>query len=654
MARVPNFIWKLSAPVIAGTVFCTALAAQPVSKGNAEAKAAIEEAASYRDKHDLRAANIAALNAIKADPKWPMGHIARAEISLGLFDALTAKVELEKALSLGVPRSEINHLVGEALWLLGEWDLAEKTLMQDGLTPGRRLYAERILGRVYMDKGEMAKAGKAFDRALELGPTDSMVWTDIGRFRLVSGDQKGAIEASDQAIKLDADNVRALEFRGRMVRDQFGLAPSLPWFERVLSISPDDVPSLEEYAVTLGELGRNRDMLAQARKIISLSRKNGRAYYMQAVIAARAGDYGLAQRILGLAGSGINELPGAMMIAGVSEYQTGNLNKAIDMFKRLLDAQPYNIAARKLLAQSIYASGDAEGALDEIKPLASRADADSYSLKIAGRAFEARGERGKAAGGLDASSIPELRKMQPLSVFLTDAGVANAASKNPDNARYVIPHIRVLMRRKQLGPALSLARRLRTKNPGVANAHLIEGDVLMDGGSLKTAIDAYNRAAAISFTEPVMLRLSEAYRQQGNGKAQRDLVTAFVANNPTSLPALRLFAYYHLDDGNWDQAIAPLEYVLWKTGYNDSILLSNLARAWSGQGDQAKAASYAAIAYRIDPANPMVTHVYGQILLRSGKRPKAARELLQKAALLLPKNKQVQADLKKALKAEAK
>ncbi|MEE9433065.1 MAG: tetratricopeptide repeat protein [Sphingorhabdus sp.] len=647
MGSAAKSFWHIPASVLAVAVFCTALAAQPASKGNADALEAIGEAAEYRDQQNLRAANVAALNAIKADPKWPMGHIARAEISLGLFDAITAKAELERALSLGVPREELNHLIGEALWLLGELELAEKTLLRPGLTPRRQTHADRILGRVYMDKGELDNAGRAFDRALKLGQDDSMLWTDIGRFRLVSGNQKGAIEASDRAIKLNAENVRALEFRGRMTREQYGLATGLAWFERALAINADDVPTLEEYAATLGELGRNRDMLAQARKIISLDSKNGRAYYMQAVIAARAGDYGLAQRVLALAGSRINELPGALLLSGISEYQMGNFNKAIDIFKRLLDAQPHNIAARKFLARAMYKTGDAEGALEEIRPLAARADADSYSLNLAGRAFEANGERDRAASGLDAASMPLIRLARPLDDWLSDGGIADAARRNPNNAHYVIPYIRSLMRRGQLGVALLQAQRLRTKNPGVANAHLIEGDVLIDRRSVKSAIDAYNRSAAINFTEPVMLRLAEAYRQQNNGKAQRDLVTAFVANNPTSLPGLRLLAYYHLDDGNWNQAIAPLEYVLWKTGYNDSILLANLARAWSGSGDHEKAASYAAIAYRIDPANPMVTHVYGQILLRSGKRPKAAYELLYKAAQLMPDNKQARADFKK-------
>ena len=639
------FAKRIGAALLIGGAALYAFSGGNASDGNDDARAAIEEAAKLRDNNDLRAARQAASKAIEADPGWAMGHIARAEISLTLFDAVTAKAELEKALALGTPREELNHLIGEALWLLGENELAEKTLLRPGLTSARQTHAYRILARLYMDTGQLDKAGAALDAALENEADNSMVWTDIGRFRLVAGDQKGALEAVDKAISLHDQNVRALTLRGRMTRDQIGMVAALQWFERALAIRPDDVPALEEYAATLGEVGRYRDMLKQARRIVALDRKNGRAYYLQAALAARAGDYALVSRILQLAGSAINELPGGILMAGIAEYQMGNVNKSIDLFKRLVDKQPHNVRARRLLAMALYRSGDPQSALEEIRPLASRRDAESYTLKVAGRAFEASGDRKRAASGLDAAAWPQLVEKMALMDSVSDLNISESARRNPDDARFVIPHIRALMRQDKLPEALALAERLRAKNPGVANAHLIEGDVYKKRGAMKIATDAYWRAAQISFTEPVMLRLAEIFRRANNGKAQRELIGSFLENNPASLPALRLAGYYHIDDGNFDKAIAPLEFVLWRTGYNDSVLLNNLARAWAGSGNLEKAASYAAIAYRIDPANAVVTKYYGKIILQLGTRPKAAYELLQKAAIMLPDDMGVAEDL---------
>jgi hypothetical protein len=50
----------------------------------------------------------------------------------------------------------------------------------------------------------------------------------------------------------------------------------------------------------------------------------------------------------------------------------------------------------------------------------------------------------------------------------------------------------------------------------------------------------------------------------------------------------------------------------------------------------------------------MVTQIYGQLELKSGKRPKAAMELLQKAQAMMPENQEVAAQLSRAIAAYRK
>ncbi len=147
---------------------------------------------------------------------------------------------------------------------------------------------------------------------------------------------------------------------------------------------------------------------------------------------------------------------------------------------------------------------------------------------------------------------------------------------------------------------------------------------------MQAAITAYDQARAISFTEPVMLRLVDAIARTGDQKAADETLAAYLAYNPTNLTALRLAGYRNLDARLWGNAIILLERVKAKVGHNDSVLLANLARAYAGAGKLDKATEYAAIAYRVAPANAMVTKVYADVLKRSGKRPKAARELAAK------------------------
>jgi tetratricopeptide (TPR) repeat protein len=438
------------------------------------------------------------------------------------------------------------------------------------------------------------------------------------------------------------------------VRSQYGFIAALPWLEGSLAINPNDVPLLEEYAATLGELGRARDMLKIVRKIISLNGKNGRAYYMQAVIAARAGDYALAQRILALAGSQVNEMPGALLVSGISEYQLGNYHRAADILERLVVAQPNNLEARKLLARAKQSAGENFDALDAIKPLVDRGQADSYSAMIAARAFEATGEREKAVGGLAESSRAAVRKTASIAPALSLRMAEQGAQKNPNNAAYAIPYIRALMLEGMPDQALAEAKKLQAANPGVPESHILTGDIQVARGQYTAAIDDYKHAKQINFSEGVMLRLVDSYRRLNQGGNARNILSEFTMFNPNNLSAQRLAAYIMLDEGRWVEAVPLLEKLRARVGYNDSILNANIARAYSGSGKHDDAIFNAETAYRIDPANPMVTLVFAQVLLKSGQRPKAALELFEKSVALLPGNTDAIKGLKLARAASKK
>lgn len=463
---------------------------------------------------------------------------------------------------------------------------------------------------------------------------DSMGWTKLGRARIEAADQRGAIEAADRALQLDARNIRAIELRGELMRSQFGLVAALPWFERGLQIAPDDVRLLEDYALTLGEVGRYRDMLANARKIIALDGDNSLAFYMQAVLAARAGQYELAKRILPRAGDAFNETPGAMLLDAICEFELGNYNRAVDQLQRLLAMQPRSRRVRTLLAQALYRAGNPYEALDTIREIAARPDADSYSLMTTARAFEASDQPERSVDALDDAMIASQRPALPLPEPVSLASAADEVRRDPNNARVVVPYIRLLMTDGQIDTAIGEALRLQASNPGVADAHLLVGDIEMARENVVGAIAAYQNAREISFTEPVMLRLVAALSRSGDEKAAGETLSAYLSFNPTNLSALRLAGYRNLDARQWANAITLLERVRARLGYNDSVLLANLARAYSGAGKLEAATEYAAIAYRIAPSNAMATKVYADVLKRSGKRPKAARELATKVAAM--------------------
>lgn len=615
-----------------------------------DARKAFEAAQNHIDQRDLRSAKVELLNATAAEPGWVEAQLKLAAVSLELFDPVTAREHIDKAIASGAPETAYSHLQGHAFWLSGEIEKAEAALTEKSVARANLPYAYRILGRVYMDQGDTIAAGQAFDSGLKLAPKDDRLWTEVARLRYVVSDLGGATAALERAAALNPANVRALELRGRVVRDQFGLAAALPWFERALQIDPNDLPSLEEQGTTLGELGRYSDMLVAARKILSLDTKNAKAFYMQATLAARAGDYALARRIMGKVGGRFAELPGPQMLVAVSEYELGNFNTAIEILTRLVSTQPHNNELRTLLARALHRSGDHAGAWDAIAPVANRADADHYSIALAGRILEALGERDSAAFRLDRAAYPTTVTPIALAEKQSLSAAAAEAAREPKNARTVLPYVRLLVSAGQYGQARQAIAPLVAGNDGVVDAQLIAGDVELAAGNRAGAIEVYEKARKVALNDAVLGRLVAAYRGAGNSDAASKVIAEYLVYNPTSLLGQRLAAFDLIDRKLWAQALPILYRIRARIGFNDSALNANIARTLTALGDHDDAVREARLAYRIDPANLMTTYAYGRAVLLQGDDAKRARDLLRKANKLAPAEKDIARDYRAAQK----
>src|SRR6185369_5336849 len=244
-------------------------------------------------------------------------------------------------------------------------------------------------------------------------------------------------DAADAALRLDGGNIRALELRGLLVRDEFGLTAALPWLEAGLEHNPDDMALLGEYAATLGELGRAREMLVVTRQMIRQEPSNPRAWVLQAVLAARADDFGLARQMLTPAGPVALDIPAAMLLSGMLELQAGNMNLAVERLDLLVRRQPHNEVARALLARALASTGNPAMLIARFGDEVRAPGTSPYLLTLVARAYEDSGRRDLAAPLLDraaeaqtlpAGIIPETTPLGVLALRYADApGDAGAA-----------------------------------------------------------------------------------------------------------------------------------------------------------------------------------------------------------------------------------
>jgi tetratricopeptide (TPR) repeat protein len=594
-------------------------------------------------------ARIEFLNAIEAEPGNKALRLAQARTYLLLGDGASAEAELGRAKALGVAETETGHLMAHALLLQGQAERAAVAARKAG--PAHAAYAARMLGRAYQLTGKPEEAAAAFDRALAAAPGDSALWTDIADFRRATGETAGAIEAADRAVSLDSRNVLALRLRGELTRSQYGLAAAMPWFDRALEIDPANTAVLIERASTLGDLGRTREMLADTRRILSLSENNPSAYYLQAVLAARGRDYALARSLYRRTGGAFENRPAAMLLAGTIELGAGNASLAMGPLKRLLKVQPGNIKARRLLGSAQWQSGDLRAAIATLRPLADREDADAYTLSIIGKAYARLGDEAAAARYLGRAAAPRPSATAPLDDPLGDgqlAAIRRDAAAWPDVAAPQVVLIRALLGRG-LGPeALQRARQLQAAAPGAPDAHVLVGDALAIQGDYAAAAIAYRRAANLAFNEPVALRLIEALRNSGDEQGAAKVLALFLQQNPQNVSAQTMAANAYLQAKRWPEAIAAYEGVRKRLGNNDATLLNNLAWAYAETGDYERALPLARRAWALEPRNPVTADTLGWLLFRSGKDRVRGVALLEQAARGAPTDEEIRAHLRDA------
>jgi tetratricopeptide (TPR) repeat protein len=551
-----------------------------------------------------------------AEPEPGAALVAAARQALLRDDGIDAEYKLRAALARGVPKEQVAAFLGGAYLRQGDRRRARLWLGQGAFSRDTAAEGFRVLAQLEQEEGNLPAAGRAYDRALAITPRDAGLWVEIGRLRYRGGEHLLAIEAADHALVLEPRNVRALQFRGQLVRDRYGLLAALPWFETALMQAPKDVPVLADYAATLGELGRASEMLVVTRRLLQLDPRNPRAFYLQAVLAARAGHFEVARLLLARTRGKLDRLPGTRLLQAVLELSAGNTQSASELCEQLLERQPDSMEARQLLARALYLGKQYRYLTLRFRDDIARNDASPYLLTVVARGYEVLGDRERAGELLDRAATP-----RPAGLRVVPAG-----------------RIGALMAQGRSQDALAAAERDRAATPGTYEAQSLAGDVQLALGHPVEAQERYLAASRIRMSDSLLLRRFEAYAAANDGRGAGEMVHAYLTQDPDNRTALRLQAALAVRGGDPVRAGAILDY-LRRTGDGEDVqLLTDLALIRLGLGEPEHGERAAAQAYQVQRANPLAAQALALSYATLDIRRAQALSLLNKARQMLGDN----------------
>lgn len=570
----------------------------------------------------------------QAMPQGAQVNFKRASAALARGDGIAAEAELQRAAAAGAKRPEIAAAMGEALIAQGELDKAREWLGPGQFARDQAAYGWRMLALLERMQGNLAAAGKALDQGLTAAPKDPLLWIEIGRLRYVGGEQLQAVDAAERALVVGPENVRALEFRAQLLSDAMGPIAALSLYEKALEIAPGDLDLLGGYAAALGEAGRAKDMLRITRRILAKDARNPQALYLQAILAARAGNVALGRAMLNRAAESLGTMPAALLLSGALELEAGNANSAVLRLASLVAQQPANRTGQLLLARALYESGDHNQLFARFGGEAQRGDASPYLLTLLARALEDRGDRIGAAGLLDRAAQASNPGLMPIGAGGQAAELAARWSANTAAQGTVVPYVRSQLVAGNLAAASSAAQRYLDQRPGSADALSLIGDVELSRGAPQLALQHYMLASRVRFPAQMLPRISLAYNRAGQGGAVQPLLAQYLAMFPRSRTALRMAASEAAQAGVWSEAQELLRNLAARGGGRDWRLLSDLSFAQLRGGDPRAAKETARLAWQLQPAAALTNQVYGMALAEAGSDPAKARQLLDTARSL--------------------
>ncbi len=341
--------------------------------------------------NDFRGARVALIAGLREQPGELAMRLLLARTQIALGDGDGAGATLDELPAEVLRGAEATVLRAEAQVLRGRYDEA-LTLVETQQTGA----ADRVRALAHIGRREFAEAARAFEAGAGRDDVHPPLLSAYARFELARGAVEHAQELIDAALAADGKLVEGFLVRGEILAAINKLPEALDAYDGALGLHAANFDALLGKADVLARLGR----FDEAEKIAdALGNDSPRALKVAAVrarVAAGKGDWTQVRTILQPLENELRDSPLAVARYGEALLELDRPSLALSWLEPAQVRQSGSRELRTLVARARLADGNAAGALEMIRPVATRPDANKNELDIAAAAARAAGS-GSAA-----------------------------------------------------------------------------------------------------------------------------------------------------------------------------------------------------------------------------------------------------------------
>lgn len=499
-----------------------------------------------------------------------------------------AATTLEHASALAPGDAAILTHLASTRMQLGDASGAVSTFERSLKVQPSQTGAEQALVIAAVQSGNLDQAQAALDKLrARVGDTEA-VGNLTGLIRLAHLDLAGAEKQFRAVIMKYPKSVAARLNLARVLSLENKPGDAEQVLQDALNLEPANQPALAAYVALALQTNHPHKALAAVQAAHKAAPAADAITAALSDLYVRVGESKKALSLLDATASGGSLPPDLLLARAHAAYVGGDIAGAERAWRDLLNVQPGNIGARRLLVSALVHTKDFKAAQDVVR---------------------------------------------------------QGLTQSPGNPILLATATAIAGQQGGLKAALAEADRLRQDPANMPAAAFLKGDLLMTAHRYGDAAAAYEAEYKLAPSSALALRAATAQEAAGAPHAAVQQLQAWLKRTPDDADALRMLASMEVGAGQYSEAEPKLREVL-KQRPNDPVALNNLAWALQEQGNP-EALGFARRAFLAAPS-PDVADTLGWILASRGQAADAL-PLLEQAVKGKPNDPSVQYHLALAL-----
>ncbi len=544
--------------------------------GKDDELAYLESARSHTEGKQYQKAVIELKNALQINPDNGDARLQLAKVYLKVRDGASAEKELIRAKQLGIQEKDLYLIKGEALLQQRLYDRILDEIKEEGIQAADLSEVQILRAQAFAGNNKKEKALDLYHAVLAREGTYAKAYSGIGRIYLVEKDYEKSIEASDEALQVEKNNVDAWTIKGLAYfkLQKFPLAEES--FESALAGLEQEIFSQRKFVLRISLI---QTLLAQkkidkASANIEIIRKiipeNPFVSYLSALRYFMAGKYDLAEIDLHHV---IKVMPGHVpthLLLGSVHFARRNYEQANDFLTRYVNEVPTHIQARKLLGETRLRLNRPGDAVEILAPIVNDDTKDVELLTMIGNAASQSGQDALGTHYLRkaASVRPESTGIREelAKAYLRKGAIDQAIEEleglsdtnSSDSNRLLL--IYAYLRKQEFSQAVKLTDELLSANPESPMLMTLKGGIQTMSGERANARTLFRNALKIKKDYlPALFALSKLDLEDGKLTESDDRLNQILALDPNNVNAMLGLSQISERRQNRKQALSWIE-----------------------------------------------------------------------------------------------